>query len=414
MSAASAAGIQRVPVREPTRTPRPEQDTELLLLSEPSTLNRFFVLSAIGIFLAIISQSVPNLISAHHPKVDPSRTAIATTVASSGESLSQGPGIQQDAALKSAGWALSRLDSLVPSEEKSVLAMASVHDGEVDHKSRSDRNTRTQVAKLHEMADSGKQSAQNQNNNNQPDEPSPAQPTRAHSFITATPHSPKPEQRQEQPQKTSLIQSVHIWAMSRTAVWMGYRMGMWSVRKTYQGARFVVAKPIEVVAAMAETPYVVTRDVCKAFLPVYSFFAVAAMIGIVLGGTALWIAHLLISAIGADEDRCSQSIVQIQSRSMPRLKSSNLRRATAGRGTDPLVESSSTDSSYSRTFKKSADVAYGRQDAMRRRSKPGLSASQMSGRVQTRDLLIEREDDEDENGEDADDDDDDDDDWNHA
>jgi hypothetical protein len=37
-------------------------------------------------------------------------------------------------------------------------------------------------------------------------------------------------------------------------------------------------------AALFETPYTMMRDICLAFLPVYSFFTIAAVIGILVGG----------------------------------------------------------------------------------------------------------------------------------
>ncbi|GJJ69838.1 hypothetical protein EMPS_02187 [Entomortierella parvispora] len=86
-----------------------------------------------------------------------------------------------------------------------------------------------------------------------------------------------------------------IWAVIRyvaTGVW---RIGL----VVYWSLRFLVAKPFHAVMVVMEPPWIMLKDMCKAFLPVYSFFTVAAIIGIVIGGFATWIGQLLISAIGA-------------------------------------------------------------------------------------------------------------------
>ncbi|KAF9435979.1 hypothetical protein BGZ76_005121 [Entomortierella beljakovae] len=69
--------------------------------------------------------------------------------------------------------------------------------------------------------------------------------------------------------------------------------------------------------AVAETPYLVTKDICKAFIPVYSFFTIAAMIGITVGGIALWIARILISVVGADQEDVNTQVIAIPSRTSP-------------------------------------------------------------------------------------------------
>ncbi|KAG0051437.1 hypothetical protein BGZ83_003775 [Gryganskiella cystojenkinii] len=84
----------------------------------------------------------------------------------------------------------------------------------------------------------------------------------------------------------------------------------------YWSLHFIVAKPLHVIAVVAEPPLTMLRDMYKAFLPVYSFFAFAAVIGVVMGGFATWIGQLLISAIGAAPE--SEEQLQLQQRHQQR------------------------------------------------------------------------------------------------
>lgn len=176
--------------------------------------------------------------------------------------------------------------------------------------------------------------------------------------------SSQDHQRQQHPPKDS--RSKHdstIWPVVQASAWFAYRASLWSMRTSYWAARSVVAKPYSVVAALFETPYTMMRDICLAFLPVYSFFTIAAVIGILVGGmsyapqsshafpsiffvitfsvlsiivvsvvnvltlffivaffalgSAMWIAQLLISAIGADQETTTTSTVVGYSRSKP-------------------------------------------------------------------------------------------------
>ncbi|KAF9928935.1 hypothetical protein BGZ65_006016 [Modicella reniformis] len=134
----------------------------------------------------------------------------------------------------------------------------------------------------------------------------PSQHTRSvRHFSSSVKPSPtlQSEGQQEQTLRSSLMEEIELWSLFKTSTSLLLRISLWCLQKLYHSMQFVVAKPVSVAAALVETPYLMTRDICKAFLPVYSFFTVAAMIGIVVGGCALWIAQLLISAIGADHDK---------------------------------------------------------------------------------------------------------------
>ncbi|KAI1312248.1 hypothetical protein EDD11_003005 [Mortierella claussenii] len=113
------------------------------------------------------------------------------------------------------------------------------------------------------------------------------------------------------------MQHLRVGTLLLASFKVAYRTGMWVLGGSYQLVRLMVAKPLEIGIAVVETPYIITRDVCKAFLPVYSFFTVAAVIGVIVGGSAMWIAHILISAIGADRDK---SVMFIQSQTPPHLR----------------------------------------------------------------------------------------------
>ncbi|KAF9129385.1 hypothetical protein BG015_004204 [Linnemannia schmuckeri] len=97
--------------------------------------------------------------------------------------------------------------------------------------------------------------------------------------------SSQDHQRQQHPPKDSQPkQGSTIWPVVQASAWFAYRASLWSMRTSYLAVRSVIAKPYSVVAALFETPYMMMKEICLAFLPVYSFFTIAAVIGILVGG----------------------------------------------------------------------------------------------------------------------------------
>lgn len=71
-----------------------------------------------------------------------------------------------------------------------------------------------------------------------------------------------------------------IWALIRYGATVAWRI----VLAVYWFVGFLVSKPYRAVMVVMEPPWLMLKDMYKAFLPVYSFFTMAAIIGVVVGG----------------------------------------------------------------------------------------------------------------------------------
>jgi len=70
------------------------------------------------------------------------------------------------------------------------------------------------------------------------------------------------------------------WTLIRYAA-----AGVWRVcLAAYWFLGYLVSKPYRAVMVVMEPPWMMLKDMYKAFLPVYSFFTMAAIIGVVVGG----------------------------------------------------------------------------------------------------------------------------------
>lgn len=222
---------------------------------EPATpgYNKLFVLSAIVVFLSFAFHSLPNVISANHPGADSAKSGPERY--KEGSSADQGPGASLDRTLKSTTKAPFK------GIMKVALGMIDNTVGEIDN------DQQEKQGGIHNT-----------------DHASLSQHTlgwvQVSPSMKASPTSPPEKQQQQQQQQ----EQIDFWSLARASTSLGVGLCLWFLGTMYQSARFVVATPIEVAAAMVERPYHITRDICKAFMPVYSFFSVAAMIGIVVGG----------------------------------------------------------------------------------------------------------------------------------
>ncbi|KAF9361045.1 hypothetical protein BGX34_007355 [Mortierella sp. NVP85] len=255
----------------------------------PPGYSKLFVFSAIVVFLAFAFHSLPNVLSANNPRADAVRSGVVrhqgdSVVQSSGVALDHTLGSATDTPLDSSNFA--KLDHTEPKLD------IPENDSNIDE--------RTRIHNTDHI--SPPQKAQGQGHAVPLEKASPSP------LSEKKPQQQQQKLQQDQPQRTSLMGEIDIGLWIRAGISLGLQLVFWILQKIYQSVRFVIAKPIEVTAALVETPYVMTRDICKAFLPVYSFFSVAAVIGIVVGGSAIWVAQLIISAVGAEE-RPNQAVV---------------------------------------------------------------------------------------------------------
>ncbi|KAG0225096.1 hypothetical protein B0O80DRAFT_464047 [Mortierella sp. GBAus27b] len=347
------------------------QDQDLALEQAPPGYSRLFLLAVLIVFLAFAFNSIPNVISANNPKADSVQSGHVPR--REGFPVGQRPGVGLDNTLKP--------DEPLPLGNHDIEPMSgAVGEGYVDpNRVASQRQEGTQ-----DMGDTSTQHTQ-----------------LPPSMKTSPTHHSGQQQQQDQAQRTSLMEDVDIRSLVRASFSLVFGISLWFLRTIYQWVGFIVSIPVEVAGALLEKPYQMTKDICKAFLPVYSFFSAAAMIGIVIGGCALWIAQLLISAIGADE---RQSQVVLHASTAPRHP-----RYVVAQGPRRVPESKSITSQASaealrRSRTASADVNHIKSTIPQNHTRP-ITAPQDALIAKGRSSPIEYED------QDDDDDDDDDDDW---
>ncbi|KAF9344323.1 hypothetical protein BGX26_004529 [Mortierella sp. AD094] len=300
---------------------RPVEVQELHLEPEPSAFHWLFVLTAIVVFLGVACSSVPNLLAAHHPREEPSRASKGSsgTVSSVKASL----GLAHDPAQY-----LQYTDSLshINSDPTPLLHKKEEHEGLRAYGSLASLSSREKDKGSVAIKHTSEQRHDNPDYRAKEERAwitSSAQTLPTPSSTVNVLLTPLPDRGHEHNKswKTPVVEEAKVWHLIQGCAWISFQVSFWIIRGIYQAVAFVIAKPIGVAAAFAETPYVITRDICKAFLPVYSFFTVAAAIGITVGGFALWIAQLLIAAIGADQEKEEQSIVLVQSRTISYARS---------------------------------------------------------------------------------------------
>ncbi|KAG0017117.1 hypothetical protein BGZ80_008602 [Entomortierella chlamydospora] len=299
----------------------PIEVQELHLEPEPPAFHRLFVLTAIVIFLGAASSSVPNLLAARHPREQPSRASKGSSgiVSSAKASL----GLTHDPAQHPQNSDIfTHIDSnpiplLQKKEECEGLpaygSLTSLSNIEKDKGNAAIKHTSEQC---HDIPDYNTKEYTVRITSSAQTPPSPS------STINVIP-IPLPDRGHEhnKPWKTPAVEEAKVRRLVQDCAWLSFQVTFWIIKRIYLAVVFVIAKPIGAAAAFAETPFVITRDICKAFLPVYSFFTVAAVVGITVGGFALWIAQLLIAAIGADREKKRKTIVLVQSNKNPYARS---------------------------------------------------------------------------------------------
>ncbi|KAF9205134.1 hypothetical protein BGZ49_004427 [Haplosporangium sp. Z 27] len=317
------------------------QSQELYMEPEPSALHRLFVLSAIVVFIGIGFSSIPNVLSARHPRDESIRASrrseVTVGVGDIGLTYRQAQYSPQTDSL-----------SRIKADNVPVVRMG---DKDEDYSSMDESliNLQRGILKTEVSNDNivinPKSEQLGSNSKHQTREKevwiaSSAQSQPLPSTATRSLLTPQSDQTQEQNQwKTPTVEQAKVWSLIQAWAWLSIRVVVWIVKVLYLAIAFVIGKPVGVAVAVAEKPYLVTRDICKAFLPVYSFFSVAAVIGIAIG------AQLLIGVIGADQEKEEQSVVLVQPKVALYNRSSKTERMPGVRsrsltdtGSSPLTE----------------------------------------------------------------------------
>ncbi|KAF9183466.1 hypothetical protein BGZ50_004228 [Haplosporangium sp. Z 11] len=337
---------------------------ELALEPEPPVFSRWFVVLAIVLFLTIGSSSVPNLLNIHNPKDDQGKALPVNKVSFRDPSL----GAQDK-------------DKLIPLVH--ALRTSARTTKERDYESMHVSIQTPDQKRESTVAVAGFSTNLHTDT--------------ASSFPSSNPViSPTPS-------SSPLVHDINIWPAISAPFRLLYHACLWISRKLYWSTSLFISKPLELTIAVAEPPYAMMRDISKAFLPVYSFFAVAAAIGIVVGGFATWIGQILIMALGADHERNNHSVAQVRSAhhlSSPYTSGSQLLRKPESLGS--AISSFKHEQEDPETFER-----YTTRPLLI--PKPASRIPQGSGLDGRHNIPSEDEDDEDD-----DDDADDDDDWHHA
>lgn len=112
------------------------------------------------------------------------------------------------------------------------------------------------------------------------------------SQATADPLSPDqspstqntPDQNDQQQRREHLIEKTTILELFLIAVKVSFKVAFWFLSLIYRGIRYAVVQPAGILMRLLETPLGMMREIYKTVMPVYSFFTVAAIIGVVVGG----------------------------------------------------------------------------------------------------------------------------------
>ncbi|KAF9951201.1 hypothetical protein BGZ72_007239 [Mortierella alpina] len=269
-----------------------EHDTTLEPESAP--FNKCFVLSAIVVFLAIGCSSVPNLLSARNPQEGIRTTSITTdhTHYPSG----------------ALGYSKTPAEHLSDGVGPAILSAPGA--GTQEHKRTS--NLWNQIADRalgneHEDVEMKPQGSGRPSSFRNSQAQGSTSSSTSSALHVSTPAAGSHQEQLLRKSPPPILQETNMWPLIQKLVWLVLRASLWSMRTSFRLTRLVVSKPVNAFIAVAEPPYTIVRDMCRAFLPVYSFFAVAAIVGIVVGGSATWIAQQLIAALGADKERATLS-----------------------------------------------------------------------------------------------------------
>ncbi|KAF9372068.1 hypothetical protein CPB97_001495 [Podila verticillata] len=111
------------------------------------------------------------------------------------------------------------------------------------------------------------------------------------SQATADPLSPDqspstqntPDQNDQQQRREHLIEKTTILELFLIAVKVSFKVAFWFLSLIYRSIRYAVVQPAGILMRLLETPLGMMREIYKTVMPVYSFFTVAAIIGVVVG-----------------------------------------------------------------------------------------------------------------------------------
>ena len=231
---------------------------------EQGCCSKIIVLSAIVLFLSILASSVPNVLSKQQHPLPPSRLVKDTALSTSSPSPDQQHFAQvvnnQHDSRDATGGAAAAGD---PWAHMTVGGQpnARAQQGIPTHPAF------TQISPPSAYPP-----------------PASASASASSSAFSSYQSSQDHQRQQHLPEDSRSKQHSTIWPVIQASAWFAYRASLWSMRTSYWTVRSAVAKPYSVVAALFETPYTMMKDICLAFLPVYSFFTIAAVIGILVGG----------------------------------------------------------------------------------------------------------------------------------
>ncbi|KAG0330605.1 hypothetical protein BG004_002069 [Podila humilis] len=98
-------------------------------------------------------------------------------------------------------------------------------------------------------------------------------------------HPSQHQQHQQHQQREPLIEKTTISELVLIVVNVLVRVAWWSILLLYRACRYLVLGPAGIIMSLLDTPISMMREIYKTVMPVYSFFTVAAVIGVVVGET---------------------------------------------------------------------------------------------------------------------------------
>ncbi|KAF9209240.1 hypothetical protein BGZ59_010205 [Podila verticillata] len=219
--------------------PSPEIITMAELDHDPPQTSKCFTLSAIVLFLAFVASSVPNLLSPQ-PRTNTSVAKASSVVVQPSFIATSLPGQQQQ---------FHQRQQQQQQQQQEVLPGAIVYT--------SPTTTSPSQATADRLS---------------PDQSPPTQ---------NTPHQ---DDQQQQQQREPLIEKTTILELVLIAINVSFRVVFWFLSLIYRSSRYAVVQPAGILMRLLETPLEMMREIYKTVMPVYSFFTVAAIIGVVVGG----------------------------------------------------------------------------------------------------------------------------------
>ncbi|KAF9584968.1 hypothetical protein BGW38_004451 [Lunasporangiospora selenospora] len=267
--------------RASMRTSASHNSTEYVELAheQEPTVGRCWILSAIVLFLSAAAYSVPNVLSANQVK-EPARPFQGDNEGT--RSIQTQPHNLQDTTIEE-----SSTKGLEPK-------WASV--GDMDFSQQQHENFQPPPSIVMVQPPLAPSPPPNTADSLSAEKVVPSrQPLSSTAFANSQSH------RNDQPGAPP--QNSHIWPIIQAMILLSFRIIRWSLVAIWGTVAWTFKAPVDAFVEVSRGPYEMMRDICKAFLPVYSFFTIAAIIGIVVGGSATWIAQLLMAAVGADQDK---------------------------------------------------------------------------------------------------------------